>query len=426
MMEIFGIVLFALGIFLSVCLHEAGHMGTAKMFGMKVTRFFAGFGPTLWSFKRGETEYGVKAIPAGGFVKIVGMTPQDDDVAAEDEPRAMWRYPVWKRTVVMSAGSATHFALGVLILWGLFSFVPLNDESKLQSEPVTISQVAPCVEEKFSVDPATGRQVACEPGDDPASAASKLGLQPGDVITGLNGQEVRGWDTLTAKIRAAGGQQISVTFERDGTSQTQSVTLPVSERVKQQVIQDDPDRPASQITAADLEKVGMLGITPVIPRSTAGPIDGIGKAADQTVFMIEGTFTALKKFPEKVPALFAALSGDERDPETPISVVGASRIGGELFDRGEWPSFILLLAALNFFVGIFNLLPLLPLDGGHIAIAWFERARSWLYAKLGRTDPGRVDYFKLMPVTYVVILIFGGFTLLTVAADILNPIELPF
>ncbi|MCW6009746.1 site-2 protease family protein [Micromonospora sp. CPCC 205371] len=426
MMEIFGIVLFALGIFLSVCLHEAGHMGTAKMFGMKVTRFFAGFGPTLWSFKRGETEYGIKAIPAGGFVKIVGMTPQDDDVAAEDEPRAMWRFPVWKRTVVMSAGSVTHFALGVLILWGLFSFVPLNDESKLQSEPVTIAQVAPCVEEKFSVDPATQRQVACEPGSDPESAATKLGLQPGDVITALDGQQVRGWDALTAKIRASGGQQISLTYERDGTTETKSVTLPVSERVKQQVIEDDPDRPASQITASDLEKVGMLGITPVIPKSTAGPIDGVGKAADQTVFMIEGTFTALKKFPEKVPALFAALSGDERDPETPISVVGASRIGGELFDRGEWPSFILLLAALNFFVGIFNLLPLLPLDGGHIAIAWFERVRSWLYAKLGKADPGRVDYFKLMPVTYVVILIFGGFTLLTVAADILNPIELPF
>ena len=125
-MEIVGIVVFALGILISVCLHEAGHMGTAKAFGMKVTRYFVGFGPTLWSFRRGETEYGVKAIPLGGFVKIVGMTPQDDDVAPEDEKRAMWRYPVWKRTIVMAAGSAAHFVLGIVILWGVFAFVPLQ------------------------------------------------------------------------------------------------------------------------------------------------------------------------------------------------------------------------------------------------------------------------------------------------------------
>ena len=140
--------------------------------------------------------------------------------------------------------------------------------------------------------------------------------------------------------------------------------------------------------------------------------------------MFQGTFTALKKFPEKVPKLWTALTGGERDPETPISVVGASRIGGELFEPGRVAVFLVLLAGLNFFVGIFNLLPLLPLDGGHIAIAWFERARSWVWARLGRPDPGRVDYMKLMPVTYAVILIFGGFTLLTVAADIVNPITL--
>ncbi|GAA4701995.1 Zn-dependent protease [Phytohabitans rumicis] len=424
-MEIFGILLFALGIFISVALHEAGHMGTARMFGMKVTRFFVGFGPTIFSFKRKETEYGLKAVPAGAFVKIVGMTPQDDDVAPEDEPRAMWRFPVWKRTVVMSAGSITHFALGILILWGLFSFVPLNDESKLQSQPVTIAAVSPCVELQWGVDPATQRERTCEKGVDPDSAAVKLGLQPGDTITALNGQAVVGWDAMTAVVRASGGKEISVTYDRNGASETKSVTLPVAERVKQEVARD-PDKTVEDVTPADLEKVGMLGITPVIPKSAAGPIDGIGEAADQTVFMFEGTFEALKRFPEKIPALWAALTGDERDPETPISVVGASRIGGELFDRGEWPSFILLLAALNFFIGIFNLLPLLPLDGGHIAIAWFERARSWVYARLGKPDPGRVDYFKLMPVTYVVILIFGGFTLLTVAADIVNPIQLPF
>src|SRR5215471_12432070 len=130
-----GIVLFALIILISVCLHEAGHMLSAKRFGMKVTRYFVGFGPTLWSFKKGETEYGVKALPLGGFVKIVGMTPQDDDVAPEDEARAMWRAPVWKRTIVMASGSATHFAIGIVLLWGLFAFVPHQDPAKTNASP---------------------------------------------------------------------------------------------------------------------------------------------------------------------------------------------------------------------------------------------------------------------------------------------------
>ena len=122
-----GVVIFALIIFVSVCLHEAGHMGTAKMFGMKVTRYFAGFGPTIWSFRKGETEYGIKAIPLGGFVKIVGMTPQDDDVEPGDEKRAMWRFPVWKRTIVMSAGSVTHFIIGFVLLWITVSFLGITN-----------------------------------------------------------------------------------------------------------------------------------------------------------------------------------------------------------------------------------------------------------------------------------------------------------
>lgn len=420
-MEIVGIVIFALGILLSVCLHEAGHMGTAKAFGMKVTRYFVGFGPTLWSFRRGETEYGVKAIPLGGFVKIVGMTPQDDDVAPEDEPRAMWRFPVWKRTVVMAAGSAVHFLFGIVILWSVFAFVPLNDETKLQSEPVAIRSVENCIPGKWEFDPATQRQKACVQGVDPASPAMVAGLRPGDVVTAIDGQPVTGWDALTEKIRAAGGKQIDVTYERDGVTTTVPAKLPVAERIKQSVL-NDPTKAVEDITPADLEKVGVLGISPIVPKSVAGPGAAFGLSADQTGAMFHGTFVALKKFPEKVPKLWEAITGAERDKETPISVVGASRIGGELFKAGEWPTFLVMLAALNFFVGIFNLLPLLPLDGGHIAIAWFEKVRSWLYARLGRPDPGRVDYYKLMPVTYAVILLFGGFTLLTVAADIVNPI----
>ncbi|HEX5598892.1 MAG TPA: site-2 protease family protein [Micromonosporaceae bacterium] len=425
MMEILGIVLFALGILVSVSLHEAGHMGTAKAFGMKVTRYFIGFGPTLWSFRKGETEYGLKAIPAGGFVKIVGMTPQDDDVDPADEPRAMWRFPVWKRTIVMAAGSAAHFILGVVILWGLIAFAPQPDYEKLDQSAPQIDTVAACVRAEWEFDPATKRVKDCVEGTDPASPAAQIGLRPGDVITALDGKPVSGWDALTEQVRAAGGKTIDITYERDGITETKSVQLPLVERVKQSVL-EDPGRSVESITDADLERVGQLGIAPVIPEMTVGPVAAIGQTGERTVLIFEQTFAALKKFPEKIPKLWAALTGDERDPETPISVVGASRIGGELFARGEVTTFIALLAMLNFFVGIFNLLPLLPLDGGHIAIAWFERARSWFYARLGKPDPGRVDYFKLMPVTYVVIFIFGGFFLLTLAADIVNPITLPF
>jgi len=134
-----GVAAFALAILISVSLHELGHMVTAKRFGMKVTKYFVGFGPTIFSWRRGETEYGLKAIPLGGFCKIVGMTPQDDDVAPEEEPRAMWRYPVWKRTVVMSAGSATHFLLAIVATWFAAIFIGLPNPRSRRTPPISSS-----------------------------------------------------------------------------------------------------------------------------------------------------------------------------------------------------------------------------------------------------------------------------------------------
>jgi membrane-associated protease RseP (regulator of RpoE activity) len=421
MAYVIGVALFALGILISVSLHEAGHLGTAKLFGMKATRYFVGFGPTIWSFRRGETEYGLKGIPLGGFVKIVGMTPQDDDTTPEDEHRAMWRFPVWKRTIVMGAGSATHFVLGFAVLWGVLAFAPLQDFDRLDEAAPQVRRIAECVALEWEVDPDTGRVADCVPGQDPASGAVQAGLQPGDVITAVDGVPVTRWGDLTERIRAAGGTTVSLTYERAGEPITADADLPLAERVRQDV---PPDTAVTEITDADLEEVGVLGIEPEVPRTREGPVAAVGLAADRTVFMFQGTMEALGRLPERIPQLWEAVFGGQRDVETPISVVGASRIGGELWQQGELPTFLVLLAALNFFIGIFNLLPLLPLDGGHIAIAWFEKARAWAYARLGRPDPGRVDYYKLMPLTYVVIVIMAGFFLLTVAADIVNPIRL--
>lgn len=416
-----GVVLFAIGIIISLALHEAGHMGTARAFGMKVTRYFIGFGPTLFSFRRKDTEYGVKAVPAGAFVKIVGMTPQDDDVAPADEHRAMWRYPVWKRTIVLAAGSLTHFVLAILILWGMFSFVPLEDAELLESTPPQVRTVSECVALEWEVDEETNELRECAPGQDPDSAAQLAGLRPGDIIVAFDGEPVTGWTELTERIEAAGGETVSLTYERDGQRQTAQVELPVVERPDESVA---PDTPVTEVTDDQLERVGMLGITVEWPETRHGPVAGAGMAVEQTGLMFRATFEAIGRLPGKIPPLAEAVFGGERDPEGPISVVGASRLGGNLWEQGEVALFLLLLAGLNLFVGIFNLVPLLPLDGGHIAIAWYERARSWVYKRLRRPDPGRVDYYKMMPVTYVVILIMAGFFLLTIAADIVNPIRI--
>jgi membrane-associated protease RseP (regulator of RpoE activity) len=407
MAYLLGVVLFALAIFISVCLHEAGHMVTAKAFGMRVTRYFAGFGPTLWSFRRGETEYGIKAIPLGGFVKIVGMTISDDDA---DDRRAMWRYPVWKRTVVMAAGSITHFLVGFVVLWITLVFVGVPNPALADD----INQAAYIkVEDCVVTQP---DQTGCQAGD-PASPARLAGLHKDDKITSFNGTTVKNYRQLVETVRKAPIGPATVGFVRDGVTQSVTVTLVAATR-----------RPIDNPNGAPVQ-VAAMGISNELPPGvpltvTYGPVDSLGKSVSFTGQLFAAMGSAIGHIPERVPALWDSLTGKPRDPNTPISVVGASRLGGETVEHGAWWIFLNLLVTLNFFVGVFNLLPLLPLDGGHLAVAWFEKARSWLYARLGRDEPGRVNYLKLMPITYAVILVFGGFTVLTVAADIVNPITI--
>jgi membrane-associated protease RseP (regulator of RpoE activity) len=411
-----GVAAFALAILISVSLHELGHMITAKRFGMKVTKYFVGFGPTIFSFQRGETEYGLKAIPLGGFCKIVGMTPQDDDVEPADQPRAMWRFPVWKRTIVMSAGSITHFLLATVAIWCAAVFVGLPNPaipqtvSGQRSQPAMVV-VGDCVQVVVSA------QQECKPGagTDKAGPAAAAGLKTGDVITQVGATPITNYGQLTDVIRAAKPGPTPFTYTRDGQSGVATVNLLAAQRAPL----DDPDGPVTQVAVAG---IGWTTNEPGLV--TYGPIDGINATGEYGWTVVKGTFVALKKVPQKVPALWHSITGAERDPETPISVVGASRLGGEAIAAGVPQIFLMIFISLNLFIGIFNLLPLLPLDGGHIAIAWYERARSWLFARRGKPDPGRVDYFKLMPVTYAVILIGGAFTLLTVTADIINPITI--
>ena len=412
-----GVLIFVIGILVSVCLHEAGHLLTAKRFGMKATQYFAGFGPTIWSTRRGETEYGLKAIPAGGFVKIVGMTPLEE-VAPEDRDRAFWKFPLWQRTVVLVAGSATHFALALLIFYAAAVATglpnPAAQSFKPLDAPPVVGQVSACVIPGFDLTKdKTLRD--CRAGD-PVGPAKTAGLQHGDLVTSIGGTPVTTYGDLVKAVRAAPPGAVELTYLRDGTPHTTTADLVATQR------------PALTDTAmtGPLTTVSAIGISVRYPKrilhySPAGALGGsvtfLGSTVDQT-------FKALGAFPSKIPKLFDALGGGERDKETPISVVGASRIGGEAVQLGAPIIFLALLGGLNVFIGVFNLFPLLPLDGGHVAVAWFERVRSWLAARRGLPDPGRVDYNKLLPATYLVVLLFGGLTLLTLAADIVNPITL--
>ncbi|MCE6999785.1 site-2 protease family protein [Saccharothrix sp. S26] len=396
MLVFLGILLFALLIGISIALHELGHLATAKMFGMKVTRYFIGFGPKIWSFRRGETEYGLKAIPAGGFCEITGMTALEE-VAPEDQHRAFNRQKTWKRVVVLSAGSVTHFIVGFVILY----FMAFTMGIPNLRDSAVIAEVAPCVQ--------NSTDAACAPGA--PSPAKDAGFRAGDEIVAVAGASTPTWsDVLTKTRERTGPTEFRVL--RDGEELT--LTADVA-RVERELERKDGTRYK--------EEVGAIGV--IQQRNFEyNAITAFGGATQFTGTMFENTWRGLINFPKKIPAVIEAIGGGERDIDSPVSVVGASRLGGEAVDRGLWQLFWLMLAGLNFFVGVFNLLPLLPLDGGHIAVNLYERVRNWIRKLRGLPAGAPVNYLRLLPLTYFVIFVGGSVTLLTITADIVNPIKL--
>jgi membrane-associated protease RseP (regulator of RpoE activity) len=402
---IIGVVLFALGIGIAVALHEAGHMLTAKAFGMKVRRYFIGFGPKIFSFRRGGTEYGLKVIPAGGFCDIAGMTALDE-VTEEEAPRAMWRYPTWKRVVVLSAGSVTHFILGFLILYLMalsIGLVNSNDKPLVQG-------VANCVSD---LNLKTLAPTPCQAGAPaPAKAA---GLQAGDQIVSVGGHPTATFTEVSALVQKSDGPT-KLVVDRNGQQLT--LTVNVAQVQGLTVTQQQATTPPKTLTT-----IGMIGVVPARYIHYNG-LTAVGGTVGYTGQMFADVWTGIKQLPNKVPSLISAIGGAKRDANSPMSVVGVSRLGGEAVQDSQWALFWLLLATLQFFLGVFNLLPLLPLDGGHIAVALYERVRNWLRQLRGRPAGGPVDYTKLAPLTLVVVFLGGAMVLLSVTADIVNPIRL--
>jgi membrane-associated protease RseP (regulator of RpoE activity) len=395
-----GVVVFVLLLQFSVALHEFGHLLTAKAFGMKATEYFIGFGPRIWSFRRGETEYGLKAIPAGGYVKIVGMLDAED-LPEEDRARAFHRYSAPRRLLVLAAGSISHMILAFLLLLVVFVGVGTSHAT------TTIGTVTPCVSTTSS---------GCT-GGDPPSPALAAGLRPGDQVLAVGGTPVTRWQQATAAIRAAGPGPLPIRIRRDGQDLTLTPVLVAAQR-------PDPDHPDRTV------KVGVLGVEATSRIVHAGPIAGIRDSADWMVRIVKASVVSLAHIPQKVPNLIDSLHGGQRDRTGLVGVVGAARISGQTLSYRSAPlaeragDLLLIVAGLNVFIGLFNAVPLLPLDGGHMAVVGYETIRRRTYRLLGRAEPGKVDITKLIPLTYAFLAVLLSLTVLLIAADIVNPVNI--
>lgn len=377
-MEFLGIIGFVLALLTSVMFHELGHFLTARKFGMRVSEFFVGFGKRIWSITRGETEYGIKVIPAGGYCRIEGMTP-DDQMAPGEEHRAFINASSLKKLIVLGAGSFAHFVIGYLLIFSIFF-------------GIGYSTVTPVISEIT-----------------PGSVAESTGFLPGDEILSINGNAVENWQVDAKQIGESKGSPLRFVLLRGGEKITIVASPSYNEEAKRYI----------------------LGVVNTLGTERDGLLKSATQAGSSTWFLTKESVKSLISLPSKVPQLFRqTFMNEERDPNGLVGVVGAARVSGEavgsekLNGNERLSTFILLVASLNIFVGLFNLLPILPLDGGHMAVAIADEIRA-LFARIRRKPrPAPIDVNVLTPVTGVVVVLLGILTIILVVADIINPVSL--
>lgn len=430
LMMILGIVVFVVGLLFSIAWHELGHLSTAKLFGIRVPQYMVGFGPTIWSRHKGETEYGIKAIPFGGYIRMIGMFPPGEDgrIAARstspwrgmiedarsaafeelkpgDENRLFYTRKPWKRVIVMFAGPFMNLVLAVVL------FLTVLMGFGISQQTTTVSSVSQCVIAQSE------NRDKCTSGD-AASPAAAAGLKAGDKIVSFDGVTTESWNQLSDLIRATPGKEVPIVVDRKGEQLTLHATIATN-----QVAKKDS---GGQIVQGQFVTAGFLGFsaaTGIVRQDLGDSVTWMGDRIGEAAHSIAG-------LPGKIPALWnAAFDGAPREPDSPMGVVGAARVGGEIFTLDIPPTqqlamALMLVAGFNLSLFLFNMLPLLPLDGGHIAGALWEALRRNLAKVLRRPDPGPFDVAKLMPVAYVVAGVFICFTLLVLVADVVNPVKI--
>ena len=437
---ILGVVVVALGLLVSIALHEWGHYYPAKKFGVYISQFMIGFGPTLFSRRKGDTEYGIKAIPLGGYVAMAGMyAPQGPDKKTETsttgffdqvvgessltettteaiteveiDSRSFYRLPLHRRIIIMLGGPVMNLFIAIV----LYAVVLMG--FGVPSLSLTVGSVSECVV------PATESRSECLP-DDPAAPGAAAGILPGDRILSVAGEEIDEWFRVTEIIRTSPGRPVDVVVDRGGDELQLSVTPLLSERYafdeSGEILVDEAGNPV-------VEYVGFVGIGSSFENQRQSVTTVLPAVWDNVV----GVVRVIATLPQRlVDVAQAAFGPEERDPNGPLSVVGVGRIAGEIASveslavRDRIASLVGIVASLNVALFVFNLIPLLPLDGGHVAVGLYEGLKRRLYRVLGKKDPGPVNASSLIPVTLVVVVILGGMSLLLMYADIVNPIRL--
>jgi membrane-associated protease RseP (regulator of RpoE activity) len=377
-----------------IMLHELGHFATAKWAGMKVTEYFVGFGPRLWSVRKGETEYGVKALPLGGYVKIIGMTNLED-VDPVDEPRTYRQQPFLRRLSVAVAGSFMHFVIAFVLLVVLHTTVGLIRYDK---DPL----------------PVIGEISRLKTGPSPAV---KAGLDVGDKVISVDGKAVGNWRSLRNYIQDHPGQTVHFLILRDGNQLTVDVT-PIKQLGQRVDADGDP--------IGKPEPVGFVGISPAYPvekdgfaKGVARGVGDLGTFSKETVKALGSMFSfdGMQKYGDQLTSGRGPVEPSEDQPRF-LSPVGLARVASQTAESGI-RQVLILLVSINIFVGIFNMFPMLPFDGGHVAIAVYEAIRSKI---AGRKY--HADVTKLLPVTYLVFLGLMFLAVTSLYLDIAKPLNL--